>query len=110
MSIDKGQMEAGRSLGLKRGTAMIFIILPQAFKNILPALFNEFITLLKETSVAGYITVMDLTKAVESIQTRTYQPFFPLMIAALIYLIMVMGLTKVHDIIERRLSQNDRNQ
>lgn len=107
LSIDRGQMEAGRSLGLSQGQTMRKIILPQAIKNILPALFNEFIVLLKETSVAGYVAIRDLTKAADIIRSRTFSPFFPLLTIALIYLIVVVGLTKVQKLIERRLSQSD---
>lgn len=102
-SIDKGQMEAGRSLGLGYFQTLKLIILPQAIKNILPAIGNEFITLVKETSVAGYIGVMDLTKASDIIASRTYDYFCPLIIVAMIYWIIVLGLTKILKIFERRL-------
>lgn len=108
MSIDRGQFEAGRSLGLNQTSTMRLIILPQAVKNVLPALFNEFITLLKETSVAGYVAVQDLTRSADIIRSRTFEPFFPLMIAAAIYLVLVLGLTGVQKRMERRLSQGDR--
>ena len=108
MSIDKGQSEAGRSLGLNNTQTMRMIILPQAFKNILPALFNEFIALLKETSVAGMIAVRDLTKAADGIKGRIFEPT-PLFIAAIIYLILVIGMTAVQRAIERRLSASDRH-
>lgn len=108
LSIDKGQNEAGRSLGLSAGTTMRYIVLPQAIKNILPALFNEFITLLKETSVAGYITVVDLTKAGDLIRSRTMEPFFSLIAVALIYFILVVGLTFIQRKIEGRLRKSDR--
>ena len=107
LSIDRGQMEAGRSLGLSQGQTMRKIVLPQAIKNILPALFNEFIVLLKETSVAGYVGIRDLTKASDIIRSRTWSAFFPLLTIAIIYLVVVVGLTKVQKIIERRLSQSD---
>lgn len=103
-SIDKGQMEAGRSLGLGYFQTLKLIILPQAIKNILPAIGNEFITLVKETSVAGYIGVMDLTKASDIIASRTYDYFCPLIIVAMIYWIIVLGLTKILKIFERRLN------
>ncbi len=108
-SIDKGQMEAGRSLGLNHIQTMRLIILPQAIRNILPALGNEFIVLIKETSVAGVIAVTDLTKAAQYIGSRTWQILPPLIIAAACYLIMVMGLTKLLSVFERRLAKGDRN-
>ena len=107
LSIDRGQTEAGRSLGLSQSQTMRKIVLPQAIKNILPALFNEFITLLKETSVAGYVAVRDLTKAADIVRSRTYDAFFPLIFIAIIYLTIVLGLTKVQRMIERRLAQSD---
>ena len=107
-SIDKGQMEAGRSLGLGYFQTLKLVILPQAIKNILPAIGNEFITLVKETSVAGYIGVMDLTKASDIIASRTYDYFFPLIIAALIYLIIILSLTKILNLFERSLIKNVR--
>lgn len=108
-SIDKGQMEAGRSLGLNKNTTMFLIILPQAIKNILPALGNEFIVLIKETSVASIIAVTDLTKAAQDIGSRTWDVIPPFIISAIFYLIIVLGLTKLLGIFERRLSQGDRN-
>ena len=108
MSIDKGQTEAGRSLGLPESMNMRYIILPQAFKNVLPALFNEFITLFKETSVAGYITVIELTKAADLVRARTLQPFFSLISVALVYLVVVIGLTALQGKLERRLQKSDR--
>lgn len=108
MSIDKGQFEAGRSLGFNYVQTMIFIILPQALKNVLPALANEFIVLLKETSVSGYIGLMDLTKAGDLIKSRTYEAFMPLIAVALIYLVVVIILTKLVSILERRLRTSER--
>ena len=105
-SIDKCQMEAGRSLGLSYFQTLKLIIMPQAIKNILPAIGIEFITLIKETSVAGYIGVRDLTKASDIIASRTYNYFFPLIIAATIYLIMILVLTKILNIFERRLKRD----
>ena len=102
-SVSKGQFEAGYSLGLKYPKVMRYIVLPQAFKNVLPALGNEFITLLKETSVGAYIGVIELTKASDIIASRTYDYFFPLIIIALIYLVMTFGLTKLVNLMERRL-------
>ncbi len=108
-SIDRGQMEAGRSLGLDYMQTMRMIILPQAVKNILPALGNEFITLIKETSVAGVIAVTDLTKAAQYIGSRTWDILPPLLIAAACYLVMVMGLSKILSVFERRMSKGDRH-
>ena len=103
-SISKGQSEAGYALGLKYGQVMRYIVLPQAIKNILPALGNEFITLLKETSVGAYIGIVELTKASDIIASRTYDYFFPLLLIALIYLIMTLGLSKLVNVLERKLS------
>lgn len=108
MSIDQGQTEAGRSLGLNFSQTMRLIIMPQAFKNVLPALVNEFIVLIKETSIIGYIGMMDLTKGAMLIQSRTYNAFYPLMAAAVIYLVLVMALTFVMNRLERRLRTNER--
>lgn len=108
MSIDPGQMEAGRSLGLPYGTVMKKIVLPQAIKNVLPALGNEFIALLKETSIVGYIALRDVTKGADIIRSLTYDPFPPLLSAALIYLVLVMLITKGISLMERRLAKSDR--
>ena len=108
MSIDSGQLEAGRSLGFSYWQTMWYIIMPQAFKNVLPALCNEFISLLKETSVAGYIALQDLTKGGDIIRSRTYSAFMPLFAVALIYLTIVMIFTKLIQILERRLRQSER--
>lgn len=108
-SIDKGQNEAGRSLGLNTNQTMFYIVMPQAIKNILPALGNEFIVLIKETSVASIIAVTDLTKAASYIGSRTWDILPPLIIAAAFYLVIVLGLTKLLGIFERRLSQGDHN-
>ena len=102
-SINKGQMEASRALGFNYSQSMRYVIMPQAIKNILPALGNEFITLLKETSVAGYIGIIELTKASDIIASRTYDYFFPLIIVAFIYLVMTYGLSKVVKLMERKL-------
>lgn len=107
LAVDVGQMEAGRSLGLTRGMTIKSIIMPQAIKNILPALGNEFIVLVKETSIVGYIAMEDLTKAATMIQSRTYQALVPLLLAALIYLILVMFMTWGLRKLERRLNRND---
>lgn len=108
MSIDAGQFEAGRSLGFNYRQTMIYIVMPQAFKNVLPALGNEFIVLLKETSVSGYIALQDLTKGGDIIRSRTYEAFMPLFAVALIYLVMVMVFTKLVNMLERRLRSSDR--
>lgn len=104
-SIDKGQMEAGRSLGFNYIQTMRYIIVPQAIKNILPALSNEFIVLIKETSVAGIIAVTDLTKAAQYIGSTDYNILPPLYVAAVCYLIIVLGLTKLQGLLERRLAR-----
>lgn len=103
-SIDKGQMEAGLSLGLKYKQVMKLIVLPEAFRNILPSLGNEFITLLKETSVGAYIGIIELTKSGDIIASRTYDYFFPLIIVALVYLILTLSLSKLVNVMERRLN------
>jgi polar amino acid transport system permease protein len=108
-SIDRGQMEAGRSLGLNYIQTMRLIVLPQAVKNILPALGNEFIVLIKETSVAGVIAVTDLTKAAQYVGSRTWDILPPLVIAAGCYLVIVMGLSKLLAVFERRLAKGDRH-
>lgn len=107
MSIDKGQFEAGDALGLSYTQTMCCIILPQALKNVLPALGNEFIVLIKETSVSGYIALQDLTKAGDIIRSQTYDAFMPLMAVAAIYLACVMFLTWLLGIFERRLKRNE---
>ena len=107
MSIDNGQFEAGRSIGMTYIQTMRHIIVPQAFKNVLPALGNEFIVLLKETSIAGYISIQDLTKAGDLIRFATFEAFIPLITVALIYLVMVLGLSKLLSIFERRLAKSD---
>ncbi|HAX52733.1 amino acid ABC transporter permease [Muricomes intestini] len=107
MSVDNGQFEAGRSLGFNYVQTMIHIIMPQAFKNVLPALGNEFIVLLKETSVSGYIALQDLTKGGDIIRSRTYDAFMPLIGIALVYLVMVMIFTKLVNMLERRLRNSD---
>ena len=107
MSIDNGQFEAGRSLGFNYALTMMYIVMPQAFKNVLPTLCNEFISLLKETSVSGYIALQDLTKGGDIIRSRTYDAFMPLIAVALIYLAMVMIFTKLVSLLERRLRNSD---
>jgi len=108
LSIDNGQFEAGRALGFNYVQTMIYIITPQMFKAVLPTLCNEFIVLLKETSVAGYVGIMDLTKAGDLIRGRTFSAFMPLIAVALIYLTMVVILTKCVGILERKLRKNER--
>lgn len=107
MSIDNGQFEAGRSLGFNYAQTMMYIVMPQAFKNVLPTLCNEFISLLKETSVSGYIALHNLTKGGDIIRSRTYDAFMPLIAVALIYLAMVMIFTKLVSLLERRLRNSD---
>ena len=106
-AVDKGQMEAARSLGLSKGQAMAKVIFPQAIKNILPAIGNECIALLKETSVAGYVTVVDLTRAANLIRTNTNDAVNPLIVLALVYLVVVVGMTRLLSVLERRLGKSD---
>ena len=106
-SIERGQFEAGRSLGFNYAQTMWYIIMPQAFKNVLPALCNEFIALLKETSIAGYIGIQDLTKGGDIIRSRTYSAFMPLLAVAALYLIIVLIFTQFIKILERRLRQSE---
>lgn len=108
LAIDKGQIEAGRSLGFSKVMTMWLIVLPQAFKNILPAIGNEMIALLKETSVAGYVAVIDLTKAGNQIKNTTYDQINPILLVAIVYLLMVLLLTKLLKIMERSLRKNER--
>ena len=108
MSIDNGQTEAGRSIGFSNLQTMWLIVFPQAFKNILPAIGNEMIALLKETSVAGYVAVSDLTKAGNQIKNTTYDQVNPILLVALIYLVIVMVMTKLLSVMERRLRKNER--
>lgn len=108
MSIDNGQFEAGRSLGFNYIHTMIYIIIPQVFKTVLPTLLNEFIALLKETSVAGYVGIIDLTKAGDIIRGRTFSAFMPLFTVAIVYLAMVMILTWIVGRLERRLRKSER--
>lgn len=106
-AIDKGQMEASRSLGIPYITSMINIIVPQAFKNVLPTLFNEFIALIKETAIVGTIAITDITRAAQLIQSRTYDIIYPILITTLIYLVIVIILTKFCTLLERKLSVNN---
>jgi ABC-type amino acid transport system permease subunit len=107
MSVDRGQLEAGRSLGFNYVQTMRHVIIPQAMKSVLPALANEFIVLLKETSVSGYVAVKDLTKGGDIIRGVTYSAFMPLIAVALIYLVMVMFFTWLVGKLERRLRASD---
>lgn len=107
MSIDSGQFEAGRSLGFNYVQTMWHIIIPQALKNVLPSLANEFIVLLKETSISGYVGIMDLTRGGDIIRGRTFVPFLPLIAVALIYLVLVMFFTWLVSKLERRLRNSD---
>lgn len=107
-AVDIGQTEAGRSLGLSRGVTMRAIVLPQAVKNVLPAIGNEFISLLKETSVIGFLGVIDLTKAAQRVISRTADPYFPYISIALVYLGMVCILNYFVKKLEKRLAKSDR--
>lgn len=108
MSLDHGQFEGARSLGLSHTQTMLYVILPQTFKNTLPALANEFIVLIKETSISGYIGIKDLTRGGDIIRSGTYQAFFPLLSVAAIYLVLVVGLSALVGKLERRLKKNER--
>ena len=106
--VDRGQTEAGRSLGLTHWQTLRKIVLPQAVKAVLPTYTSEFIALLKETSVASFITVVDLTKAGDMLRTATYNPWVPLFTIAIVYLAMTIILTQVFGVLERRLARSDR--
>ena len=106
--IDRGQTEAGRSLGLNKKQTLFKIVLPQAVKAVLPTYTSEFIVLIKETSVASFIAVMDLTKAGDMIRNATYNAWIPLLTCAVIYLVMTVGLTKLFGLLEKRLAKSDR--
>ena len=108
LSIDNGQFEAGRSLGFNYVQTMIYIILPQVFKNVLPALANDFIVIYKETSVCGYIALQDLTKGGDIIRSQTYNAYVPLFTVAAIYLVLVMIFTYLVKLLERRLRSSER--
>ena len=107
LAVDKGQMEAGRSLGLTSAQTMRYIVLPQAFKNVLPPLGNEFIMLIKETAIVGYVGMSDLTRVANQITTRTYDAFTPVIGAAVIYFVLIKILTKLLEMLERRLRKSD---
>ncbi len=107
--VDKGQTEAGRSLGLSRSQTLFKIVLPQAFRTILPTFTSEFITLIKETSVASFIAVVDLQKACDNIRNSTYNAWIPLLSCAAIYLLLTVGLTKIFSLFEKRMAKSDRS-
>lgn len=107
LAVDKGQTEAGRSLGLTKVQTMIYIVIPQAIKNVLPPIGNEFIVLLKETAIVGYVSLTDLTRAANQITSRTLEAFMPLIGAAVIYFVIIKILTILLDILERRLRRSD---
>lgn len=107
LAVDKGQTEAGRSLGLSSAQTMMLVVLPQSVRIVIPSLFNEFIMLLKETSVVGFIGLVDLTKAGDFIRSRTFSAFFPLMTVAVMYFVIVSLLTRVFGRVERRLRKGD---
>ena len=108
-AVDKGQMEAGRSLGMSRSQTMRKVIFPQAIRYILPAIGNELIALLKETSVAGYVTIVDLTRGGNLIRNNTHDAINPLLLVALIYLTLVVLLTKLLGLVERKLAKSDKS-
>ena len=107
LAVDKGQSEAGRSLGLSKSQTMIYIIIPQAVKNVLPPIGNEFIVLLKETAIVGYVSMTDLTRTANQISSRTFEAFMPLIGAAVIYFVIIKILTILLDKLERRLRKSD---
>ena len=108
LSIEKGQTEAGRSLGLNGTQTMLHIIIPQAVKNIFPALCNEFIVLIKETAIVGYVGLVDIQKAADFIKSATFKPVLPLIGAAVIYFVIVKILTLLLGLIEKRLRKSDK--
>ena len=108
LSVDIGQTEAGRALGLTYGKTMIKIVLPQAIKNVVPTLGNEFIALLKETSVVSFITIVDITKSFQNIANSTYEYIIPYVVLALVYLVLVLIVTAVIKLLERRLRASDK--
>ena len=107
LAVDKGQTEAGRSLGLSKAQTMVYIVIPQAVKNVLPPIGNEFIVLLKETAIVGYVSLTDLTRAANQISSRTYEAFMPLIGAAVIYFVIIKILTILLGVLERRLRKSD---
>lgn len=109
-SVEAGQLEAARSLGLPWGVSFLKVVLPQAIKTAIPTIFNEFITLVKETSVAGYVGIVDLSKIQSYVTTQTMEMFMPLLIIAVIYLVVVLGLQYIQTLIEKKLGQSDRKE
>lgn len=107
LAVDKGQTEAGRSLGLSQTKTMIYIVIPQAFKNVLPPLGNEFIVLIKETAIVGYVSLSDLTRVANQVSSRTYEAFAPLIGSAVIYFVIIKILTVLLGRLERRLRKSD---
>ena len=107
-AVDKGQLEAGRALGLSFGTTMIKIVIPQAIKNILPTLGNEFITLIKETAVVGYVGAMDITKAFQDQGNNTYEYMIPYLVMAALYIVIVAAIASLVKLMERRLAKSER--
>lgn len=107
LAVDHGQMEAGRSLGFSKGQTMRYIILPQAVKNVLPPIGNEFIVLLKETAIVGYVSLSDLTRTASQVSSRTFEAFMPLIGAAVVYFIIIKMLSKMIEKLERRLRKGD---
>ena len=108
LAVDKGQMEAGRSLGLSKAATMRYIILPQAIKNVIPPLGNEFITLIKETAIVGYVSLADLTRVANQVASRTYDAFMPLIGAAVVYFVIIKLLTILLGRLERRMRKSDK--
>lgn len=108
LAVDKGQMEAGRSLGLSKAATMRYIILPQAIKNVIPPLGNEFITLIKETAIVGYVSLADLTRVANQVASRTYDAFMPLIGAAVVYFVIIKLLTILLGTLERRMRKSDK--
>ena len=108
LAVDKGQMEAGRSLGLSKAATMRYIILPQAIKNVIPPLGNEFITLIKETAIVGYVSLADLTRVANRVASRTYDAFMPLIGAAVVYFVIIKLLTILLGKLERRMRKSDK--
>lgn len=108
-SVDDGQLEAGASLGLSTRQVMWHVVMPQGLRRALPSLFNEFIALVKETSIVGAIGVVDITKVAARIVARVYEPFVPYIVSALVYLVIVIALTKLLKLLERRLAVSDRH-
>ena len=108
-SVDKGQMEAGRALGLSYSTTMLKVVIPQAIKNILPTLGNEFITLIKETSVLSFITVYDLYTALSTIGSKNYEKMVPYLVMAMIYIVLVLMITLLVKILEKSFAKSDKN-